>query len=75
MTIVKIIQSLDFGGIEKVFEVVAKYDLNNREQITFLVLGKGGAAETYIRNLGYRVIVLGSPTRIPQLSFFDLRKA
>ena len=68
MTIVKIIQSLDFGGIEKVFEVVAKYDLNNREQITFLVLGKGGAAETYIRNLGYRVIVLGSPTRIPQLS-------
>jgi glycosyltransferase involved in cell wall biosynthesis len=65
MKIVKIIQSLDFGGIERVFEVVAKYDLDNRANVAFLVLGKGGAAEFNIRDLGYRVTVLNGNTRIP----------
>jgi glycosyltransferase involved in cell wall biosynthesis len=67
MKIVKIINSLDFGGIERVFEIAAKYFIGDKKNLVFLCLGKGGAAATYIEQLGFRVIILDRPTKIPNL--------
>ena len=65
MKVIKVINSLDFGGIEKVFEIAARYYEGDKADVVFLALGKGGAVERAIRDLGYRVEVLGCPTRIP----------
>jgi glycosyltransferase involved in cell wall biosynthesis len=74
MKIVKVIGSLDFGGIEKVFEITARYYRGAKTDIVFLCLGHGGAAEKAIRALGYRVIVWDAPFRIPRLALiFRLR--
>jgi glycosyltransferase involved in cell wall biosynthesis len=66
MKIIKVIGSLDFGGIEKVFEITARYFPGDKQDILFLCLGEGGAAEKAIRALGYRVIVWGAKTKVPQ---------
>ncbi len=68
MKVLKIIGSLDFGGIEKVFEIVARYHTGNKADIVFLALGKGGATQRSIVELGYRVVVWDKPTSIPSIA-------
>lgn len=65
MKVVRVINSLGFGGVEKVFEIVAKYYAGDKADVLFLVLGKGGAVEKSIREMGYTVTVLDANTRIP----------
>lgn len=67
MKVVKIIGSLDFGGIEKVFEITARYYKGDKKDIVFLCLGHGGKTERVIRDMGYRVVVWNTPSRIPQI--------
>ena len=67
MKVIKVIGSLDFGGIEKVFEITARYYEGDKKDIVFLCLGEGGAAEKAIREMGYRVVLWKSPVRIPRL--------
>lgn len=65
MKILRITTSLDFGGIEKVFELHAKYSRKQNELI-FVALGKGGNIEKVLKDLGYKVIVLNiASARIP----------
>ena len=64
MKVIRITTSLDFGGIEKVFELHAKYHKRNYELI-FVSLSGGGKAEDFIRNLGYRVIILNVNSKVP----------
>lgn len=65
MKIVRVINSLDFGGIERVYEIVAKYNESPSGDLVFVALGKGGAAADVIKSLGFKVIVLGHRTAIP----------
>lgn len=65
MKVIKMINSLDFGGIEKVFEIAARYYEGDKAQVLFVALGRGGAVEKAIRGMGYRVVVLDYNTRIP----------
>jgi glycosyltransferase involved in cell wall biosynthesis len=67
MKVIKVINSLDFGGIEKVFEIVARYHQGDKTDVIFLALGKGGATEQAISKLGFRVIVWNVRTRIPNI--------
>ena len=72
MKIVRIVNSLDFGGVEKVFEVVASYYSGDKESLVFIALGSGGRAADFIASLGYRVIILGLSPVIP--NFRAIRK-
>lgn len=67
MKIVKVIYSLGFGGVEKVFEIVARYHAGDKADIVFLVLAGGGPTEKAIREMGYRVEVMGYRARIPDV--------
>ncbi|MGC3947718.1 MAG: glycosyltransferase [Chryseolinea sp.] len=67
MKIAKIINTLDFGGIERVFEIYASYYKGAKQNIVFVALGGGGAAEKFIREQGYRVIILDDSTKIPNI--------
>jgi glycosyltransferase involved in cell wall biosynthesis len=67
MKVIKVIGTLDFGGIEKVFEITAAYYQGEKADLVFLCLGKGGAAAKKILEMGYRVIVWESDARIPDV--------
>lgn len=67
MKVIKVINSLDFGGIEKVYEIVAKYYKGNRSDLIFVVMGFGGKASRTIESRGYRVIILNEKTKIPNV--------
>lgn len=66
LTVCKVIGTLDFGGIEKVFALCGKY--NKRHKLVFIGLGKGGATSSYLSSLGYEVHVLGADIQIPNVS-------
>ncbi|MEJ7645282.1 MAG: glycosyltransferase [Chryseolinea sp.] len=68
MRVVRIINSLDFGGIERVFEITAQYYQGSKNNLIFISIGAGGAAEKFISSLGYRVIVINRRTRIPNMA-------
>lgn len=65
MKVVRVINSLGYGGIERVYEIVAKYYVGPKSDLIFVALGDGGPTATIISNLGYEVIVLGMQSRIP----------
>lgn len=67
MKVVKIINSLHFGGIEKVFEIVARYYEGDKQDLVFVAIGAGGATAAAIREMGYKVVVLDRVTRIPNM--------
>lgn len=50
---------LNYGGIEKVFELHAKHHDKSYE-LVFVALGKGGATQHLLQDLGYRVIILNA---------------
>ncbi len=71
MKILRIATSLNYGGIEKVFELHAKYHDKSYDLI-FIALSKGGSTQQIIEELGYRVIVLNlEKTSIPSVQLIQ----
>lgn len=66
MKIVRITNFLDFGGVEKHFNLVAQ--ANTEHEYIFVALGGGGRAEQSLISLGYSVHCLGMNVRIPNLT-------
>jgi glycosyltransferase involved in cell wall biosynthesis len=71
MKVIRVTTELNYGGIEKVFELHARYHTKGYELI-FIALGKGGSTEKILQELGFKVIVLNKQVRIP--SFHLLKK-
>lgn len=63
MKIARITNFLNFGGIEKHFEIIANYQ--KTEDYIFISLGYGGEIENKIQKLGYEVICLNESVKIP----------
>lgn len=59
MKILRITTELNYGGIEKVFELHAKYN-DKSSDLIFVALGKGGTTQQLLQDLGYRVIILNA---------------
>ncbi|MGE0590160.1 MAG: glycosyltransferase family 4 protein [Cyclobacteriaceae bacterium] len=66
--VLRITKSLDFGGIEKVFELHARYHQNGNYELAFVALHRGGRTAQILSSLGYRTFELGRPGRIPSFS-------
>ncbi|CAM3782449.1 glycosyltransferase [Pontibacter korlensis] len=58
MKIIRVTTSLDFGGIEKVFELHAKY-YDKTHELMFVSLCNGGYTQKAIAEYGYSSIALG----------------
>lgn len=72
MKVIRVTTSLDFGGIEKVFELHAKY-YDKENKIIFASLCKGGNTQIMIQKLGYEVKTLGlEKATIPSLDAIKL---
>lgn len=72
MKVLRIATSLGYGGIEKVFELHAKYHDKSFE-IVFVALGGGGMTQNLLKELGYRVIVLEvEKVAIPSLELIQI---
>ena len=66
-TIVHVVTSLGFGGVERHMEVIASVLGYSQMKHMFVAIGKGGAAEQKLCALGADVICLGKKTKIPSL--------
>lgn len=67
MKVTHIVTELNYGGVERHMEVIAKASLSNKEHISFISLSKGGVSADRIRKLGFRVDVLEMSPKIPNL--------
>lgn len=67
MKVVRITTSLDYGGIEKVFELHAKFHDQKDYELIFVALEGGGKTAEILKAYGYEVILLGTRSRIPSL--------
>lgn len=67
MKVVRVCTFLDFGGIEKVFELQAKYHRKEYE-LVFLALSTGGRTEVKLRKLGFEVVIINGSHKIPSFS-------
>jgi glycosyltransferase involved in cell wall biosynthesis len=66
--VLRITNSLDFGGIEKVFELHGKYFDKKHYELVFVAMHGGGHTEELLKNLGYRVFVLHTRIKIPSMA-------
>lgn len=66
--VIHVVTSLDFGGVERHMEVIAGVLEHARLRHVFVALGRGGAVESRLRDLGADVRCLGQKTHIPSLS-------
>lgn len=66
--ILRITNSLGFGGIEKVFELHGKYFDKKQYELIFVAMNGGGHTEELLKNLGYHVIVLHRKVKIPSVT-------
>lgn len=65
--VMHILTSLDFGGVERHMEIVARSASGQGLRHRFVALGSGGAAEATLRRLGADVHCLRESSRIPSL--------
>lgn len=65
MKIVHIVTSLDFGGLERRIEILAKYPPATNK-LFFCALGDGGATYKKVVSLGSNVTLLGKDIKIPR---------
>jgi len=65
--IVHVVASLDFGGVEKRMEILARGAGLTVRQHRFCAIGGGGAAKLRIKALKRSVECLGQPTAIPSV--------
>lgn len=68
MKLVRLVSELDFGGLEKVVELVS-LELNQRANVELwvIVLSKGGTTSDFLSSQGINVMVLDQKSRIPNL--------
>lgn len=59
MKVLRVATELNYGGIEKVFELHAKYH-DKSSELVFVALRKGGITQQLLQELGYKVIILNS---------------
>lgn len=57
MKILRLTTELNYGGIEKVFELHAKYH-DHSSELVFVALSRGGNTQQLLQEMGYKVIVL-----------------
>jgi len=76
MKVARVIPFLDFGGIEKVVELIAlEFFKNNSVEHSVIVLGPKGRVAKQLQNRGIEVICLDQNPKIPNLSLiFNLYK-
>ena len=67
-TVVHLVTSLDFGGVESHMQTLATHAANSSMQLVFCAIGGGGAVERKLLGVGAEVICLRQPTRLPALS-------
>jgi glycosyltransferase involved in cell wall biosynthesis len=67
MKVLRITTCLNFGGVERNFELHAKYHRKQDYELVMVALENGGRAEQFIKDCGIRVITLGLRSRIPSL--------
>lgn len=67
--VVHVITSLNFGGIQKYIEVLARNTKYSCWEHHFCAIGgQGGAVAGSLASMGSRVVCLDRPTRIPSTS-------
>lgn len=64
MKVLRITTRLNFGGVERNFELHAKYHRKPDYELVMVSLEEGGRAEKFIRDCGIRVEILGTRSRI-----------
>lgn len=67
-TVMHILTSLGFGGVERRMETVGKYSKTARMNHVFVSIGRGGETEQALRESGVDVICLNKSVRIPSFS-------
>lgn len=68
MKVVRITTSLNFGGVERNFELHAKYHRKADYELIMVSLAGGGRAEKFIQSCGIRIVLLNTVPRIPSIS-------
>jgi glycosyltransferase involved in cell wall biosynthesis len=68
MKVIRVTNFLNFGGVEKVLECVARFHEGPKTDLVFVALKDGGSAERVISGLGFRVILLHQDIAIPNWS-------
>lgn len=68
MKVIRVTTSLNFGGVERNFELHAKYHRKADYELVMVALAGGGRAESFIRSCGVRVILLNANPRIPSVA-------
>ncbi|MDA3876983.1 MAG: glycosyltransferase [Halothiobacillus sp.] len=64
-SVVHLVTSLDFGGVEKHIEIIAKHSQDMQYPPTFCAIAGGGVTEKSLREIGVKVVCLGLKPRIP----------
>ncbi len=65
MKVLRITTSLNFGGVERNFELHARYHRKQDYELVMVALAGGGRAEKFIQSCGIRVVLLHTSPRIP----------
>ena len=68
--VLHLVTSLDFGGIERRMEVVARNQQYSKNDLIFCAIGGGGETEKRLKSLGANVICLNKDVKIP--NFFSV---
>lgn len=67
--VIRITTRLNFGGVERDFELHAKFHNQSDYELIIVALENGGRAEEFIKRCGIRVIILNlKSSRIPSLA-------
>lgn len=65
--VVHLVTSLDFGGVEKHVEIIAKHTKDMQYPPIFCAIAGGGVTEKLLRDLGVAVVCLGLKPRTPNI--------
>lgn len=69
-TVVHVLTSLDFGGVEKRMEILADASRNGTMNHRFVAIQSGGSVANTLAGLGVQVDCLHKPASIPSLTAF-----
>jgi len=66
--VLHLVASLNFGGVEKHLEIIARHSNGSQYRPIFCAIAQGGATEKLLLDLGHEVICLGMDAKIPNLN-------
>lgn len=67
-TVIHLVTSLDFGGVERRMEVIAANMRHTSRKLIFCAIGYGGKTEIRLKKLGAEVICLQKSVKIPSFA-------